>query len=53
VGRNPAKFIKKRFSDDIIDLFLEIKWWNWDIEKITENIPLLCNNDIKKLKELL
>jgi virginiamycin A acetyltransferase len=53
VGGNPAKLIKKRFSDDIIELLLEIKWWNWDIEKITENIPTLCNNDIKKLRELL
>lgn len=25
---NPAKFIKKRFSDDIIDMLLQINWWD-------------------------
>jgi len=27
---------------------LEIKWWNWDDEKIKENVSLLCNDDIQK-----
>jgi chloramphenicol O-acetyltransferase type B len=25
---NPAKLIRKRFSDDVIELLLEILWWN-------------------------
>ena len=28
VGGVPAKVIRKRFSDDIINRLLEIKWWN-------------------------
>lgn len=40
VGGVPATVIKKRFSDDIIDKLLEIKWWDWSIEKIEENIEL-------------
>ena len=43
VGGNPAKEIKKRFSDEKIKELLELEWWNWDIEKITENIPFLTN----------
>lgn len=31
---NPARLIKFRFSDSIIERLLEIKWWNWEIEKI-------------------
>ena len=31
---NPAKPIKKRFNDETIDKLLEIKWWNWEDEKI-------------------
>lgn len=41
VGGNPAKEIKKRFSESKIQELLEIQWWNWDIEKITNNIKYL------------
>ena len=34
VGGNPARFIKQRFDDDIIEILLKIKWWDWSIEKI-------------------
>ena len=37
VGGNPAKIIKYRFSEDIIEALLRIKWWNWDIDKIYDN----------------
>ncbi|MCG2590007.1 CatB-related O-acetyltransferase [Rhodohalobacter sulfatireducens] len=45
VGGNPAREIKKRFSDKQIEKFLEIQWWNWKIEKITENLPILTANN--------
>lgn len=53
IGGNPARLIKKRFADDVIDLLLQIKWWNWDIQKITRNIPILCSHDANQLKKLL
>ncbi len=34
VGGVPAKVIKYRFSEEIIEKLLQIKWWNWDDEKI-------------------
>ncbi|HBU2787770.1 TPA: type B chloramphenicol O-acetyltransferase, partial [Klebsiella pneumoniae] len=34
VGGNPAKKIKKRFTDEEISLLLEMEWWNWSLEKI-------------------
>ncbi len=49
VGGNPAKPIKKRFSDKEIEMLLEIKWWDLSIEKIRENMNLLCSNNIKEL----
>ncbi len=49
VAGNPAKFIKKRFDDDSINKLLKIKWWDWPIEKIKQNVEILCSNDIKKL----
>ena len=44
VGGNPAKPIKKRFSDDIISKLLELKWWDWDIEKITKHVDKLTSH---------
>ena len=46
VGGNPAKFIKYRFTSEQIEKLLEIKWWNWDDEKINKFTPLLCNENI-------
>ena len=34
---NPAKLIKKRFNENIINELINIKWWNWKIQKIKEN----------------
>ncbi|MHA7109826.1 CatB-related O-acetyltransferase [Sunxiuqinia elliptica] len=51
VGGNPAAEIKKRFSESIIAKLLKLKWWNWEIEKITENVQSLAGNDIRKLIE--
>lgn len=48
---NPASFIKKRFPDEIIKKLLQLKWWNWDIEKITKNLEYLTGNQIEKLIE--
>jgi len=46
VGGNPAKIIKYRFTPEQIEKLLEIKWWEWDDEKINKFTPLLCNNNI-------
>ncbi|GJQ61373.1 MAG: Vat family streptogramin A O-acetyltransferase [Melioribacteraceae bacterium] len=43
VGGNPAKIIRKRFSQEKIDELLELEWWNWSIEKITQNLDYLTN----------
>ncbi len=53
VGGNPAKLIRKRFNSDIIEMLETLKWWDWHIEKITENLDILTSNDISKLKALL
>nr|WP_262488624.1 CatB-related O-acetyltransferase [Flavobacterium degerlachei] len=53
VGGNPVKEIKKRFSNETIEKLLELKWWDWNIEKITNHIKDLTDNNINKLIEEL
>lgn len=51
IGGNPAKEIRKRFSEEVIAKLLALKWWNWDIEKITKNVQHLTDNKIEKFIE--
>ena len=36
VGGNPAKIIKKRFNDEMIELLLRLKWWDKSKKEINE-----------------
>lgn len=53
VGGNPAKTIKKRFSDELIQLLLKLRWWDLDVEKITELLPILCDCNLERAKKSL
>ena len=53
---NPAQIKKFRFDDETINLLLELKWWDKDVDEVKELIPLLTGEltNIKdKLKKLL
>ena len=39
---NPARLIRKRFSDDIIQKLIEKDWWNWSDEKIEKFSPTMA-----------
>ncbi|MGC6406593.1 Vat family streptogramin A O-acetyltransferase [Bisgaard Taxon 45] len=41
VAGNPACVIRQRFSPEKIEQLLNLKWWDWDIEKITRNLDFL------------
>ena len=51
-GGNPSKVIKKRFSDEKIETLLELKWWDWNIEKITAHVTELTGDSITNLKAI-
>ncbi|MBD1910759.1 MULTISPECIES: CatB-related O-acetyltransferase [unclassified Leptolyngbya] len=51
VGGNPAKEIRKRFDDTTITALLDIRWWDWDIEKITRNLHTICGSEIEALRQ--
>lgn len=52
-GGNPAKFIKKRFDDELIDLLLRFQWWNLEPEALVGILPLLCEPDLEKVQRAL
>lgn len=52
-GGNPAKFIKFRFDDELIDLLLRFRWWDLASEQLVEFLPLLCDPDLERVKKVL
>lgn len=46
---NPARFIKKRFPDEEIKMLLEIKWWDWDLDILKQNLNHLRSADVESL----
>ena len=50
---NPAKVLRKRFDDELIELMLRFKWWDRSIEEINSLIPILTCSDLGKAREEL
>ncbi len=44
---NPARIIKYRFGNEIINQLNKIAWWDWPIEKIEEAFPQMLSTDIE------
>ena len=49
---NPCKVIKKRFDVSLIEYLLNLKWWDWDAEKIFKNLEALTNADLSKIEKI-
>jgi len=43
---NPARVIRKRFDDEIIEALLRIRWWDWSDEKVRIGVPELMSSNI-------
>jgi virginiamycin A acetyltransferase len=51
VGGNPAKPLKKRYSDEDIDRLLRIAWWDWPVGAITEHIRTIWTGTPAELEQ--
>lgn len=49
VGGNPAKLIRYRFTEEIRQKLLEIKWWDWEEKDIYYAVPLLQSSNFEEL----
>jgi acetyltransferase-like isoleucine patch superfamily enzyme len=52
VAGNPARLIRMRFDDKTIERLLQIRWWDWPVEKVNENIHLICSSNLEGLLSL-
>ncbi len=44
--------VKIRFDEEFIAYLLELKWWDWEIEKIEANFEALSSNDLSLIKDI-
>jgi acetyltransferase-like isoleucine patch superfamily enzyme len=51
VAGNPARFIRKRFTDEEISLLQKIAWWKWPKPDIEKALPLLLSRNLDKFFE--
>ena len=51
VGGVPAREIRRRFDADTVARLQELRWWDWHIGKIRENLPHIMQGEIGKLTE--
>lgn len=50
VAGNPARVLRLRFDQAIVNELLRICWWNWSIDKITRHLDAIRGADIEALK---
>ena len=47
----PAKVIRKRYSPDIIEQLLSLRWWDWTKDRIKRNLPFIMAGNIENMTE--
>jgi acetyltransferase-like isoleucine patch superfamily enzyme len=46
VAGNPAREIRRRFSDEQVEALLAIAWWHWPEQQVLQAVPELCSENI-------
>jgi acetyltransferase-like isoleucine patch superfamily enzyme len=46
VAGNPAREVRRRFDEDTVAKFLEIRWWDWDDKDIATHVRLIEGSDV-------
>lgn len=50
VAGNPARIVKQRFDAETVQRLLAVRWWDWEIARITRNIAAISGADIEALE---
>lgn len=51
-GGNPCRIIRKRFDDALTGYLLQLKWWDWDPDRIFRNMEALCSGNPEKIRAI-
>lgn len=49
VGGNPAKVIRFRFDQKTIDALIDLRWWDWSLDKIKREYKSLEGSPVSLL----
>jgi virginiamycin A acetyltransferase len=50
VAGNPARVVKRRFDDDVIDYLEQLKWWDMSVSQLQKYAPLLMSKNYVELR---
>ncbi|WP_372442895.1 CatB-related O-acetyltransferase [Actinomadura barringtoniae] len=50
VGGNPAKLIRRRYSDADVDRLMALAWWDWPLEHITAHVRTIMSGSVEELE---
>lgn len=53
VAGSPAKIIKYRFTPEVIELLIQLRWWQWPVDKIQQHYALLSEQPERESLEAL
>jgi acetyltransferase-like isoleucine patch superfamily enzyme len=53
VAGNPQREIRRRLSEEQIEILLQVRWWDWPEEKVRRNVHLLCSDNADALAAAL
>jgi acetyltransferase-like isoleucine patch superfamily enzyme len=48
VSGNPARAVRSRFSARQIESLMHIRWWDWPLERIVQELPLLLSGEVDR-----
>lgn len=51
MGGVPARLIRTRFDDEIVQSLLELRWWDWSEETLRNAAPILAQSDPRLLSK--
>ena len=49
---NPCRVIRPRFSPELTEYLLALRWWDWEPDKIFRNLEALCSGDLEQIRRV-